>query len=474
MGRRPHFSRWTSDKPVRAAIVEAMILSFPRGFLWGAATSGYQIEGASNADGKGPSIWDTFVKVPGKILHGDTGNIACNTYDPKQLEADLDLAARLGLKAFIFSVQWPRIQPEGRGGVNAKGLDYYRRLVDGLQARGIAPALTLYHWELPQALEDQGGWLNRDTAERFAEYSTLLYDALATQVPIWITQNEPHTTAWLGYGYGKHAPGVTGVKNALTAAHHLLLSHGLAIKTLRGRVAGAKTGFGAVLNVTPARPVRPDSAADRLAATRFDGDQNRLFLDPIFKGEYPADVLEYRQGEAGGWKFIRPGDLETIHAPVDFLGVNYYTPTMIAAGPQGQPEWRPNSGPLTAMGWSIDPAGLHETLTRVQTEYTGNLPLYVSENGASFRDYLNPEGECRDPERVDFLHTHLREAHRAIADGMPLAGYFVWSLLDNFEWDSAYRERFGLVYIDYATQRRVPKGSFGWYQEAIKQNGVEA
>ena len=450
-----------------------MTLPFPAGFVWGAATSGYQIEGAPTADGKGPSIWDTFVKTPGKILHGDTGDLACNTYDPKQLASDQDLMQRLGLKSFIFSAQWPRIQPDGTGGVNTKGLDYYRRLVDGLLARGIVPALTLYHWELPQALQDKGGWVNRDTVPRFVEYTTILYDALAGQVPMWITQNEPHTTAWLGYGAGKHAPGVADMKSALTVAHHLLLSHGSVVKTLRDRVANAKTGFGAVLAISPARPVRPDSAADRLAAERFDGDQNRLFLDPIFRGEYPADLLEYRREAAGGWKFIKDGDLETIHTPVDFLGVNYYTPTMVAAGPDGGPEWRPNTGPTTAMGWSIDPAGLHEVLTRVKTDYTGNLPLYVSENGASFRDYLNPEGECRDPERVDFLREHLRAAHRAIEDGVPLKGYFVWSLLDNFEWDSAYRERFGLVYVDYRTQARVPKTSFAWYQGVIGRNGVE-
>ena len=450
-----------------------MTLSFPDGFVWGAATSGYQIEGAPNADGKGPSIWDTFVKVPGKILHGDTGDIACNTYDPRQLEIDFELMKRLGLKSFIFSVQWPRIQPDGTGGANPKGLDYYRRLVDGLLARNIMPALTLYHWELPQALQDKGGWVNRDTVDRFVEYTTILYDALAAQVPLWITQNEPHTTAWLGYNDGKHAPGVADMKSALTAAHHLLLSHGSVVKTLRDRVANAKTGFGAVLAISPARPVHPDSVADRLAAKRFDGDQNRLFLDPIFRGEYPTDVLEYRREAADGWKFIQEGDLATIHTPVDFLGVNYYTPTMIAAGPDGGPEWRPNRGPTTAMGWAIDPAGLHEVLTRVKTEYTGNLPLYVSENGASFRDYLNPEGACHDPERVDFLREHLRAAHQAIEDGVPLKGYFVWSLLDNFEWDSAYRERFGLIYVDYRTQKRVPKTSFGWYKGVIARNGLE-
>ncbi len=449
-----------------------MLLTFPDGFLWGAATSGYQIEGAPAADGKGPSIWDTFVRQPGKILHGDTGDIACNAYDPRQLESDLDLMAALGLKSYIFSVQWPRIQPEGRGAANPKGLDYYKRLVDGLLRRGIVPALTLYHWELPQALQDRGGWLERDTVARFVEYATILHDALAAQVPLWITQNEPHTSAWLGHGDGKHAPGLTGVKNALTAAHHLLLSHGQTIQALRGQ-GGAATRFGPVLAVTPVRPASPDKPADHLAARVFDGEQNRLFLDPIFKGEYPADVLKRHDKETDGFAFVRPGDLAAIHAPLDFLGVNYYTPTYIAAGRDGSPSWRPPPGPTTAMGWSIDPAGLHETLLRVKTEYSGNLPLYVSENGASFRDYVNPEGKCHDPERVDFMRDHLREAHRAVAEGVPLAGYFVWSLLDNFEWDTSYLQRFGLVYVDYPTQQRVPKTSFEWYRQVIGRNGVE-
>ncbi len=449
-----------------------MSLVFPEGFLWGAATSGYQIEGAPTADGKGPSIWDTFVRQPGKILHGDTGDIACNTYDPKQLEGDLDLMAALGLKSYIFSVQWPRIQPDGRGAANARGLDYYRRLVDGLLRRGIVPALTLYHWELPQALQERGGWLERDTVARFVEYATILHDALAAQVPLWITQNEPHTSAWLGHGDGKHAPGLVGVKNALTAAHHLLLAHGQVIQALRGR-GGATTRFGPVLAVTPVRPASPDHPADARAASLFDGEQNRLFLDPIFKGEYPADVLKRHDEAADGFRFVRPGDLAAIHTPLDFLGVNYYTPTYIAAERDGSPSWRPPPGPTTAMGWAIDPAGLHETLLRVKTEYSGNLPLYVSENGASFRDYVTPEGKCHDPERVDFMQAHLREAHRAMAEGVPLKGYFVWSLLDNFEWDTAYLQRFGLVYVDYPTQRRIPKTSFDWYRQVIARNGVD-
>ncbi len=458
----------------REAYFPIMHLAFPQDFLWGAATSGYQIEGASEADGKGPSIWDHFTHLPGKILHGDTGDRACNAYDPARLTADLDLMAALGLKAYIFSVQWPRIQPDGRGPANAKGLDYYRRLVDGLCARGIVPALTLYHWELPQALQDRGGWLERDTVERFTDYAALVHGALAAQVPYWITQNEPHTSTWEGYGGGKHAPGLSGVRMALTAAHHLLLSHGRVLQTLRPEGGGDKTRFGAVIAVSPVRPVDPASPADRAAARRVDGEQNRLFLNPIFRGEYPADIHARYREVTKDFDFVRDDDLAVIHTPCDFLGVNYYTPTRIAAGPGDGVILHGPDGPSTAMGWGIDPAGMHEVLTWVKREYTGNLPLVVSENGASFRDYLDPEGRCRDPERVDFLRAHLREAHRAIADGVPLAGYFVWSLLDNFEWDSGYRERFGLVYVDYSTQRRVPKESFGWYRDVIRANALEA
>ncbi len=446
-----------------------MPLAFPPNFLWGAATSGYQIEGAPAADGKGPSIWDRFTHTPGKIFNGDTGDRACETYDPRRLAGDLDLMADLGLKSYIFSVQWPRIQADGKGPANARGLDYYQRLVDGLLKRGIAPALTLYHWELPQALQERGGWLNRDTVERFADYSALLFAALGALVPYWITQNEPHTTAWLGYGSGKHAPGVTGDGNAITAAHHLLLSHGRVVQALRGQ-HGAR--FGPVIAVTPVRPGDPAKPADIAAARRVDGEQNRLFLDPIFHGEYPQDVRTRYGAATRDFAFVRDHDLSVIHAPFDFLGVNYYTPTVISAGPNDGLILREPTGPKTAMGWAIDPAGLREALGRTKHEYTGNLPLWISENGASFRDALDAQGNCHDPERVDFLKAHVTEAHRAIADGVPLAGYFIWSLLDNFEWDSGYRERFGLTYVDYPTQRRIPKTSFGWYRDVIKANGA--
>ena len=448
-----------------------MTPAFPPGFLWGAATSGYQIEGGARAGGKGPSIWDTFAARPGSTLHGDTGEHACNAWDPAQLEADLDLMARLGLGAYIFSVQWPRIQPSGRGPANQLGLDYYRRLVDGLCARGIVPVLTLYHWELPEALQRHGGWTHRDTALRFADYAVHVYDALARQVPLWVTQNEPHNSAWLGHASGKHAPGLRDDSRVPAVAHHLMLAHGLAVQALRDRVPGVQTRFGPVLNMTPFRPERPGHAPDRAAAMRLDGEQNRLFLELVFRGTWPADVR--RRFERRGVDFaalVQPGDLATIATPLDFLGVNYYAPATVAAGRGGAPAMRPTPGPKTAMGWPIDPAGLFEVLTRLRGEYTGELPLLVSENGVSCRDYVDPEGRCHDPERIEFLGSHMRQAQRAIEAGVPLKGWFVWSLLDNFEWDSGYRERFGLVHVDYPTQARTPKDSFEWYRSVIAAN----
>ena len=455
-----------APKPVRASR-RRHATPFGDGFLWGAATSGYQIEGAADSDGKGASIWDTFTRQPGKILHGDTGDIACDAYDVQRLEGDLDLMTTLGLRAYIFSVQWPRIQPEGRGKAEVRGLDYYRRLVDGLNRRGITPVLTLYHWELPQALQERGGWLSRDTVDRFVDYAAIVYDALAPGVPLWVTQNEPGTSAWLGHGEGKHAPGLKGDRNALVSAHHLLLSHGRAIEALRDRTAGVVTRFGPVIAIAPVRPHKPGDARHRAAARQMDGTRNRLFLDPMFRGRYPADLRRRFRAVTDDFAFVRDGDLATIGVPLDFLGINYYAPVVVSPGADRAPREQPPQGPATAMGWAIDAAGLEETLARVQRDYTGQLPLLISENGASFRDYVGPDGRCRDTERVDFLRDHVRAAGRALRAGVPLKGYFVWSLLDNFEWDSGYRERFGLVHVDYASQRRTPKDSFDWYRRVI-------
>ena len=441
---------------------------FPPGFLWGAATSGYQVEGGFDADGKGESIWDRFTHRPGRIHHDDNGDVACNAHDPAQLERDLDLMAELGLGAYIFSVQWPRIQPGGRGAPDERGLDYYRRLVDGLVARAIAPVPTLYHWELPQALQERGGWQRRDTALRFADYASLVFDALAPRgVRLWFTQNEPHTTTWLGHVEGKHAPGLKSERHVPAVAHHLLLSHALAAQAMQARAAAAAPPcIGVVLNVTPYRGAS-GSRRDGAAARRLDGERNRLFLEPFFLGRYPPDVVRRFERAGHGFAAVRDGDLAAIHGSLGVLGVNYYAPVRVAAGPDGAPEPRPPDGPKTAMGWAIEPAGLHEVLQRVRSDYSGALPLVISENGLSCRDYVAPDGACRDPERIDFLRDHVAAAARAIRDGVPLMGYFVWSLLDNFEWDSGYRERFGLVHVDYATQARTPKSSFAWYREVI-------
>jgi beta-glucosidase len=454
-------------------------MSFPADFLWGAATAAYQIEGAVDEDGRGPSIWDTFSHAPGNVLHGDTGDIACDHYH--RLEEDLDLMASLGLRAYRFSVAWPRIQPEGSGPANRKGLDFYRRLVEGLLERNIAPMLTLYHWDLPQALEDRGGWTNRETSERFAEYAAHVHGELADSVAAWITLNEPWVSAWLGHAYGIHAPGHNDAAEAIAATHHLLLGHGLALEAMR---SGGDNRLGITLNLSPVRPASADPA-DAEAARRVDGNANRLYLDPLFRGAYPEDMLQHYRA-VSDLRFVRDGDLEKISAPLDFLGVNYYMrhtvrdeagggasklPTAMRFADLGAETVLPEGVETTAMGWPIEPDGLTELLVRLDEEYT-KLPLYITENGAAFHDYADPEGGVDDEERVAYLDAHFRAAHAAIERGVNLRGYFVWSLLDNFEWAEGYSKRFGVVYVDYPTQRRTPKASARWYREVIRRNGL--
>ncbi len=452
--------------------------NFPEGFLWGTATASYQIEGAVNEDGRGTSIWDTFSHTPGKVYRGDTGDIACDHYH--RLEEDLDLMADLGLKSYRFSVAWPRIQPEGSGPANQKGLDYYRRLVDGLREHSIEPMLTLYHWDLPQALEDRGGWTNRETSERFAEYAGILYGALSEFVRFWITLNEPWVSAWNGYGMGVHAPGREGTDNALAATHHLLLGHGLALEKMRSMGHGDNQ-LGITLNLAP---VRPSTEDDVEAARRVDGNANRLYLDPIFRGSYPEDMLEHYASESD-FSFVRDGDLEKISQPLDFLGVNYYMRHTVV---DGQRESKPTTGmrfasvgaatiqppgvETTAMGWPVESDGLTELLVRLHEEYTQG-PIYITENGRAVYDYVNPKGEVNDEERVAYLDDHFRAAHAAIQQGVNLRGYMVWSFLDNFEWALGYSKRFGIVFVDYGTQRRIPKMSAGWYKGVIERNGLE-
>jgi beta-glucosidase len=434
------------------------------------ATSAYQVEGATEGDGRGPSIWDTFCATPGKIRAGDTGTVACDHYH--RYEDDIELMASMGVGAYRFSVSWPRIQPDGRGPANRRGLDHYRRVVDALRRHDIVPTLTLYHWDLPQALEDAGGWPVRDTAERFAEYAAIVARSLGDAVPMWITINEPMVAAWLGYEQGVHAPGRTDEGAALAAAHHLLLAHGLATEAIRAETTGE---VGLALNLYPCRPARDDPEDER-AADLADDQLNRLYLDPVFGHPYPSSVTE-RYAPAFDHGLVRDGDLATISAAIDFLGVNYYTVHTVTADtgatdrgselPRslGVRSITPPGVEVTSMGWPIQPDGLTEMLTRVDRDY-GPPRLYVTENGAAFDDIVSPAG-VRDDRRIDYLERHVAAAHDAIAAGVPLAGYFVWSLLDNFEWSEGYAKRFGLVQVDFATQERTPKDSALWYRGLI-------
>jgi beta-glucosidase len=448
--------------------------SFPEGFLWGVATSAYQVEGAVHEDGRGPSIWDTFSHTPGRTRDGHTGDVACDQYH--RYEEDAALLAELGIRAYRFSVAWPRIQPEGAGPANPAGLDHYRRLVDALQRRGITPVVTLYHWDLPQALQDRGGWPERDTAWRFADYAAIVGEALGPDVPFWITLNEPWVAAWLGYGTGVHAPGERDDRRALAATHHLLLAHGLAREALRvpGRV-------GIALNLEPHRPAS-DQDEDVRAAHLADLHMNALLLDPLFGRGYPPDLVEHYRA-VSDLGFVRDGDLEAMARPLDFLGVNYYRRQTIAGrepdegivaevpGSLGAWSVVPPGEPVTTMGWPIDPSGLTEILLRVGREY-GPEHVIVTENGAAFDDTVGPDGRVDDPARIAFLAGHLAALLDARRAGVPVEGYLVWSLLDNFEWAEGYHQRFGLVHVDLATQRRTPKSSARWYGEVVRSRGA--
>ncbi|MGE5136448.1 MAG: GH1 family beta-glucosidase [Gemmatimonadota bacterium] len=438
--------------------------SFPPGFLFGTATAAYQIEGAVAEDGRGPSIWDTFSHTPGAVYRGDNGDIACDHYH--RWEADLDLLAGLGCRSYRFSIAWPRVLPAGQGPVNQRGLDFYRRLLDGLHNRGIEPMVTLYHWDLPQALQDQGGWPARDTAARFADYAAAVARELGDRVPLWITLNEPWVSAFAGHLQGRHAPGLADLGTALRAAHHLLLGHGLAVQALRAGPGGGRVGI--TLNLSDVTPAS-DDPADVAAAARMDGQANRWFLDPVLRGSYPADLLEW-YAERADLAALDAGDLAVAAQPLDFLGVNFYQHQRIAAdtGPAALYGARrvPHTGPVTHLGWAVEPAALGRLLRRVTRDY-GPLPLYLTENGACYYDYPDPQGRVNDTERVDYLAGYFAEAAAAIADGVDLRGYYVWSLLDNFEWALGYLPRFGLVYVDYRTQERIPKASARWYADLI-------
>ena len=431
--------------------------AFPYDFVWGAATAAYQVEGAVREDGRGESIWDRFVTTPGAIANGDHGGTACDSYH--RYPEDVRLMRELGLNAYRFSIAWPRIVPEGRGQVNAAGLDFYDRFVDELLANGIEPFATLYHWDLPQPLEDRGGWPVRDTVEAFAEYVEIVAGRLGDRVTRWITQNEPWVVSWLGYGWGQHAPGRTNTGDAIAAAHHVLLSHGRAVDVLRRQVPGAYVGI--AIDVIPTHPLT-DSEAD-LAATRLeDGRRNRWILDPVLRGSYPEDVLPHYE------QFLPEGafdDLPTVAAPIDLLGLNYYRRHVVRANGGAPVVVEPANAEFTDMGWEVYPDGLYELLVRMHTEYD-TPPLHVMENGAAFTD-LRRNGSVEDPDRTSYIETHLGAIGRAIDAGVPVQGYFVWSLLDNFEWGLGYSKRFGIVFVDYEKIERVPKASYRWYRDFI-------
>jgi beta-glucosidase len=432
--------------------------TFPPDFTWGAATASYQIEGAAHEDGRGESVWDRFCATPGKVRNGDSGERACDFYH--RYPDDVKLMRELGLDAFRFSIAWPRVVPSGRGAVNEAGLDFYDRLVDELLANDIEPFATLFHWDTPQALEDAGGWPSRGTAEAFAEYAEAVARRLGDRVRYWITHNEPWVHAWIGHSWGQHAPGRTSEADAVAAAHHLLLSHGWATEVIRAAVTGSQVGI--TLNLAHSYPAS-QTPEDEAAAWEVDGAANRWFLDPLFKGAYPPDLLERNELVV---PVLQNGDLATIAAPLDYLGVNNYFRFVVSAGADGPRMERVDESEHTDMGWEVYPDGLHQLLVRVARDYSPQA-IYVTENGAAFGDVRVHDGHVHDPERTAYLQSHTDAVARAIADGAPVKGYFVWSLLDNFEWAHGYSKRFGIVYIDYPTLERVPKDSFYWYRDFI-------
>ena len=442
-------------------------VALPPDFVWGAATAAYQIEGAVAEDGRGESIWDRFSATPGAVRAGDTGAVACDFYH--RYPADIELMRQLGLDAFRFSISWPRILPEGRGAVEQRGLDFYDRLVDSLLEAGLRPFATLYHWDLPQRLEDEGGWPSRATAEAFAEYVAVVAARLGDRVDTWTTHNEPFCTSWLGYTWGIHAPGRRNTADGLAAAHHVLLSHGWAVDALRRASPHARVGI--VLDAWPTHPAS-DDPADAEASAQQDALRNRLYFEPVFLGAYPEEALALLAPDAPP---VREGDLADISRPLDFLGVNNYSRALVRADPAGgEPlQVRAPDGPLTDMGWEVYPDALYELLLRVHRDYKPPA-IYVTENGAAFTDVRLHDGRVHDPERIDYLDRHVRAVARAAAEGVPVRGYFVWSLFDNFEWSFGYAKRFGLVYVDYPTLERVPKDSFYWYRDLIAAQRARA
>ncbi len=462
--------------------------TFPESFVWGSATAAYQIEGAAQEGGRGPSIWDTYSHTPGLVKGGDTGDVADDHYH--RWEEDIEHIKNLGLDAYRFSISWPRVQPGGRGDFNPEGIAFYKNLVTGLLAAGIKPVVTLYHWDLPQELEDEGGWTNRETALLFAEYARKMAQELGRDIDTWTTLNEPWCSAYLGYGSGVHAPGRTEPLAALQAVHHLNLAHGLAGRAIR-EVLGDSAKLSVTLNLHVTRMEDPSDAGDQDALRRIDGLANRVFLEPLLKGTYPADVLEDTK-EITDWSFVLEGDTELINIPLDMLGVNYYSTGMVRGPREGEEadgasdndghgnsshspwigsehvKWLPLPGPYTAMGWNIDPAGMTELLLSLKENYP-DQPLMITENGAAFADEV-VDGRIHDVRRVSYLHDHIAAVLDAYEQGVDVRGYFAWSLLDNFEWAWGYERRFGIIRVDYETLERTWKDSAFWYRTLATTN----
>jgi beta-glucosidase len=445
---------------------------FPDGFLWGVATSAQQIEGAYQEDGRGESIWDRFATTSGKIEDNSNAHVACDHYH--RWRQDVGLMKELGVGAYRFSIAWPRILPRGRGARSSRGLDFYDALVDELKRNNIRPFVTLNHWDMPQALQDHGGWANRATADAFVEYAHVVTERLGDHVQDWITHNEPWCITTLGHEEGKHAPGHLDAAESLRVAHHLLLSHGWATAAIRTNSLNSRVGI--VCNLLPVMPAS-NSERDRDAARQLDGLFNRWYLDPLYRGEYPSDAIADRQRwghlKDTSMPFVEARDLRAISTRTDFLGVNYYSRVVVKADDNGKPQAVSvvPADKLTDMGWEVYPEGLYDLLMRVTHDYHPRR-IYITENGAAYSDGPDKQGRIHDARRIDYLRQHLLEALRAQRDGVPLKGYFLWSLLDNFEWGHGYKKRFGIHWVDYDTQKRLPKDSALWYRATIAANAV--
>ncbi|WP_456276210.1 GH1 family beta-glucosidase [Bacillus sp. AK128] len=447
------------------------MIQFPKDFIWGTATSSYQIEGAVKEDGRGESIWDRFCRIPGKVQNKENGDIACDHYH--LYEDDIKLIKSLGVQSYRFSVAWSRIFPEGTGTPNPKGLDFYKRLINSLLEHDIEPLLTMYHWDLPQLLQDKGGWMNRDMTDYFTDYATYLYQELGDTVKKWGTHNEPWVVSYKGYSLGNAAPGYLDFRSHLKASHHLLLSHGKAVQAFRE--LGPKGGeIGITLNIEPTYPLE-DNEECKKAARIKDGFSNRWFLDPVLKGSYPQDLVDmYSKFET--FDYIKNGDLEVTSSPMDFLGVNYYSISTNKPGNEGElgflgVESVKTGRPVTYMDWEIEPQGLVDTLKRIKEDY-GDIPVYITENGAAYDDQVEEDGSVNDEDRRSYIEMHLKACKEAIDAGVNLKGYYLWSLMDNFEWRYGYSKRFGMVRVDYDTLKRTPKNSALWYKKVIEANAI--